>query len=186
MKISRSVGVAAAVASVAAVGLAGCSSNSDPEPSDSPTNSASSASASPTQTSSSPTASPTSTSNLTKFSLTGGNVKVKGAGKWVANGGEMTFKPAGSSPTAGTIEAFGKGNADTGDFNLVLQVDTNGKVTSGSFTAPNRDYRVTAKSGTVNFLSTGSSTTLTTNAAIPVQMGSETPTTMTINLKGKR
>ncbi|NQU36217.1 MAG: hypothetical protein HQ526_01305 [Actinobacteria bacterium] len=184
MKITRSAGTVLGIAAVAALGLAGCSSSDDATPSESPTPT----SASPTATSASPSTSPTTPSGATKYALSaGGTAKIAGQGSptYKSTGGEMTFKQT-DGVLGGTIEVFAKGNAQTGDFDIKLVTNASGAVTSGSLTSPGTEYKVTGKSGKINFLTTDKGTTLVTVSAIPVQAGTQTPTTMTLNLTGNK
>ena len=191
MRITRSLGTAVGIAAVTALGLAGCSSGDDTTPSEAPTPTETSASASPTATSASPTkssASPTSSTSSTKDSIAaGGKVKVAGQGAdtYKTTGGTMTFTPT-SGALGGKIEVFAKGDAKTGDFDMQLTTNASGTVTSGSLTSPGTEYTVTGKAGKINFLTTGSGTTLVTVSAIPVQAGTASPTTMTINITGNK
>jgi hypothetical protein len=192
MKITRAAGSVMGIAAVAAFGLAGCSSSNDAAPSESPTPTATatsaSPSASPTATSASPSKSPTTPSSATKYSLSaGGSVKIAGlgAGPYKATGGTMTFAQSGGV-LGGKVEVSAKGDAKTGDFNIELVTNSSGSVTSGSLTSPDQKFTVIGKGGKINFLTTGEGTTLVTVSPIPVQSGTATPTTMTLNLTGNK
>lgn len=190
--LTRSLGVSVGIGAAAVLALAGCSSNSDSTPSSSPTQSSSSASptASPTHTSPTHTATPTATpSNVSKYTVKSGsyaNVKGKGAGKYSASGGSMVVTPNGKGALAGKVVVNAKGTSGQADWLLTLDVDAKGNVTSGSLQSPGFDYKVTGSGGQINYLTTGSGTTLTTTKPIPVQNGTAAPTTMTLNINGAK
>lgn len=190
--LTRSLGVSVGIGAAAVLALAGCSSNSDSTPSSSPTQSSSSASptASPTHTSPTHTASPTATpSNVTKYTVKSGsyaNVKGKGAGKYSASGGSMVVTPNGTGALAGKVAVNAKGASGQADWILLLDVDGKGNVTGGSLQSPGFDYKVTGSGGQINYLTTGSGTTLTTTKPIPVQTGTAAPTTMTLNINAAK
>jgi hypothetical protein len=169
MKITRSAKIVVGIAAVASLGLTGCSSSDNAAPSDSPTQS------------------PTTPGEVTKYSLSaGGKVKITGLDqRYRTTGGTMSFRQT-DGVLGGRIEVFARGNTQTGDFDMTLVTDASGAVTSGSLTSPGLRYAVIAAVGKINFLATDNSTTLVTVEAIPVQSGTETPTTMTINLTGDR
>ena len=98
----------------------------------------------------------------------------------------MVSTPSGTGPLAGTVEVAAKGNASKGDWILNLKTDGKGNVESGSLTSPGVSYKVTGKGGKINYLTTGGGTTLTTTSPIPVQMGTTSPTTMTLNITGTK
>ena len=90
----------------------------------------------------------------------------------------MVSTPSGTGPLAGSVEVAAKGNA--------TKTDGKGNVESGSLTAPGVSFKVTGKGGQINYLTTGAGTTLTTTSPIPVQSGTATPTTMTLNITGTK
>lgn len=186
MSTRRSILAATGLGATAVLALAGCSSSSDSTPSTSPTP----ASTSPSAThSGSHTASPTQTSSTTKYTVKSGSyaqIAGQGAGKWPATGGTMISTPDGSGPLGGTVQVAAKGNATKGDWILNLKTDGKGNVESGTLTSPGVSYKVTGPGGKINFLTTGSGTTLTTTSAIPVQMGTTSPTKMTLNITGTK
>lgn len=183
----RSILVATGLGAASVLVVAGCSSNSDSTPSSSPTPVPTSASASPTSSPTSASPKPTSASN--KYTVKSGSyaqIAGQGAGKWPATGGTMVSTPSGTGPLAGSVEVAAKGNATKGDWILVLKTDGKGNVESGSLTAPGVSFKVTGKGGQINYLTTGAGTTLTTTSPIPVQSGTATPTTMTLNITGTK
>ena len=68
---------------------------------------------------------------------------------------------------------------------LRLVTNGDGVVQSGSLNGAAGKY-VLGKGGKINFLTTGSTTTLVTDTPIPAMRGTETPTTIKINITGKR
>lgn len=179
---SRPLMVALAIGAAGALALTGCSGNSTSNPSQSAT---------PTQSSSSasPSGSPTSTSNVPKYTVKSGSyVKVAGlsSGPSTANGGTMNISPNGSGLLAGDIEVAAKGTAGKPDWILQLKANGNGNVVSGSLTSPGIMYKVTGSGGKINYLTTTTGTTVVTVTAIPVQQGTDTPTTMTLSITGTK
>lgn len=98
----------------------------------------------------------------------------------------MVSTPSGTGALAGSVEVAAKGNASKGDWILVLKTDAKGNVESGTLTSPGVSYKVTGKGGKINYLTTGSGTTLQTTSPIPVQMGTTAPTTMTVSVTGTK
>ncbi len=193
---TRTLVVTAGLGTAAALVLAGCSS-SPSTPSSSPTPTAS-PTATPTPT---PTPTPTRTtatpSNVNKYSVKSGssaNISGDGAGtnvgKYPATGGTMIVTPSGTGALGGRVEVAAKGNASKGDWILNLVTDGKGNVISGSLTAPGVSFKVDGKGGKINYLTTGSGTTLVTVSAIPVRKGTGTgpaaPTNMELNITGSK
>ena len=98
----------------------------------------------------------------------------------------MISTPSGTGPLAGSVEVAAKGNATKGDWILNLKTDGKGNVASGSLTAPGDSCNLTGHRGQITSLPTAPRTTLTTTSPIPVQSGTATPTTMTLNITGTK
>ncbi len=101
-----------------------------------------------------------------------------------------TAKGSGTGFGAASINVevgFGPQNAPS-SWVLHLVTNGNGQVESGSLFGPATDsataYKVTEPSGKIAFVTNGSSMTLTTESPIKVQRGTETPTTLTVNIPG--
>ncbi len=169
-----------AIGLVSAAGLAalaGCSPSSSPSPT-------------PTQSSASPT---NNSSTITTYKLySGGTATVAGdATQYTTSGGAMTVDSATGSGTgvlAATINVAAISNTPNQPSGWELRLVTNGEgvVQSGSLISPGSQYKVSQPSGKINFLTTGSGTTLTTTTPIKVQRGTETPTTLTVNIPGTK
>ncbi len=169
-----------AIGLVSAAGLAalvGCSSSSSPSPT-------------PTQSSASPTS---GSSTITTYKLySGGTATVAGdPTQYTTSGGVMTVDSATGSGTgvlAATINVAAISNTPNQPSGWELRLVTNGEgvVQSGSLISPGSQYKVAQPSGKINFLTTDSGTTLTTTTPIKVQRGSETPTTLTMNILGTK
>lgn len=98
----------------------------------------------------------------------------------------MVVTPSGSGVLAGTVAVAARGNSTKGDWILNLKTDSKGNVESGSLTSPGISYKVTGPGGSINYLTTQNGSTLITVKPIPVQNGSETPTTMTLSIVGEK
>ncbi len=175
--INRRAAIAIGLTSaVGLVALAGCSSSPTPTP---------------TTTNSSASASPTS-STITIYKVSGATATVAGT-KLPASSGKMivdTAKGSGTGFGAASINVevgSGPQNAPS-SWVLHLVTNGNGQVESGSLLGPATDgataYKVTEPSGKIAFVTNGSSMTLTTETPIKVQRGTETPTTLTVNIPG--
>ncbi len=177
---------ATGLAALAACGLvlAGCSSSSDTAPSTSPSISPS---VSPTETSPAPTPTPTHSTASPSASAYGTNGKLKSGTAAIITGGSAYAATSGvvnvkESSGTKSIAVAGKSKGSTGDWILDIKVDSSGVVTSGTLTSPNSEYKVYAKSGKLNFLSTSNQTTIVTTTPIKVQRGTQTPTTMNLSV----